>query len=329
MECRTPRGDKAGNPSRRVLLAAAAVAGLGLSGCSLRWESDAGDLPVLQTQAPPSDQRLLLSTRASLVSLVEAYAAADPASNRWIAPLTRAHRTQLNRVTRVAAGAGIEVSRGRNGAEPSGSTPTTAPADSSASASSRPSPADLARAELRLPARHLEDAWAVRTDRRAMVVTIGVARAGAALLLDPKTSLPRGAAPSAAVARVLLNAVVPATHGLETITARTPAKERTRGEATLRWLWSARTDLEAVAGGDLEYTDLRLPGTVDGSGAASTAARLSADVVTACASQIGAAAGGTAAQRAWLVRLWAHAEADRCRWSGTPQPFPGLRDQNA
>lgn len=306
-----------------------AAAGLGLSGCSLRWESDTGDLPVLQTQAPPNDQRLLLSTRASLVSLVEAYAAADPASDRWIAPLTRAHRTQLNRVTRVAAGAGIEVSRGRNGAEPSAPATSTASTDSNAGASSQPSPADLARAELRQPAGHAEDAWAVQTDRRAMLVTIGAARAGAALLLNPKTALSRGTAPSAAVARVLLNAVVPATHGIETITARTPAKERTRGEATLSWLWSARTDLEAVAGGDLEYTDLRLPGTVDGSGAAMTAARLSAAVVTACASQIGAAAGGTAAQRAWLVRLWAHAEADRCRWSGAPQPFPGLRDQNA
>lgn len=322
MECGTPERDVAGPPSRRLVLATAAAAAFGLSGCSVRWESDAGDLPLLETQEPPSDSALLLATRASVSSLVDRFSTADPDLSRWITPLTGMHRTQLSRLTRVTAGAGIELTSSANA-----TTGTAPPSDG-------PQPdhqdvAALTHAELqRVGGGRLPSALSVSTPRRAMLVAIEASRRSAALLLTPSTSLPRGSAPAAPVARALLNAVLPATAGLETITARTPTKQRGRGTATLTWLWSARTDLEAVAGGAQERPAMPLPGPVDGAGAETTAVTLLSAVVTACASQIDPVGEAPAGPQDWLMRLWAHAEADRCRWSGTPQPFPGLRDQN-
>lgn len=295
-----------GGPSRRAVLSGLGGLGvLSLTGCGLRLERDAPKLPLLSTQSPHPDRRLLLETIDQLRAL-EAQASGG-ASDSWPARIAGMHRQQVQKLSQVAAGLGISV-------------PQTAPTASASDA------AELARSETgRTAEATMRSAWKATGDTRAMLVSVVVTRFVAAGLLGAAPDLPHGQAPSGAAAEALLRAVQPAAYGLQIVAARTAPNQRGAVNATLAWLSGARTELEEQSGHSPDALSYQLPERpTDAASAQKLSRDLLGRVVDACGSQVNAVAALGDSQQDWLTRVWTAAITDDVRRGAPLEPFPGL-----
>lgn len=335
--------------SRRALVASlSAAAGLSLTGCGVRLERDAPQVPGLRTQDPPADQDTLLATLGALQRLVRTAESTDQALSPWVGPLLTMHRSQVSRLVDVMAGLGIDVpsvagsssrppapapsttpsGSGTSPAPPSGAQDTPPPTTttrSSASTSLAPDVAALARAEQDVPASAgLGAAWSAEPANRAMLLALGVTRHAAVRVLGARPAMAYGSVPAAPSAAPLAQAIRPAVYGFEVIAARTPTDQRALVTSTLGWLYGARSALDAALE-DPARPSYRLPVQVtDQASARRLAQTLLGSVARAAASQVTPTAAQGQARRDWLVRVWSLAAADGWQWGTPPEPFPGL-----
>lgn len=312
-----------------------------LTGCSVRLENDAPDLPVLTTQGPPPDQEALLAALRSVQDLLRLAESTPANADPWIVPVRAAHRAQITHLVEVMAGLGIDVPSARGSASPSptpegtptGSTsapPSGTPSGTSGASSRRdssttpePTVTRLADAEGDFPAAATEQAaWDAESDNRVMLVSLSAARRAAQLVLGGTPLQPRGSVPTEKPALMLARAIRPAVHGFEQIAARTPYDEREPVLDTLHWLEGARNDLGPVVE-ERERTSYDLPRVEDEAGRRRLARALLGDVLKATASQVHAISAQKSSSQQWTSRVWAWAAADHARWGGPLQPFPG------
>jgi Domain of unknown function (DUF4439) len=312
-----------------------------LTGCGIRLERDAPDLPGLKTQEPPPDQAALLAMLRSVQGLLRSADRTPDGANAWVLPVRIAHQAQVTRLVDVLASLGVDVPSAAGSASPS-PTPTGTPSTSAAPSS--PSPASttstgtpaaggatgpLATAEVTFPGAATEQkAWAASDGNRPMLVSLCASRRAAASLLvggDAPRPLAPGIPPASVSSIPIAQAIRPAVYGFELIAAKTPLRERAQVTDTLHWLGGARDALSAVVG-EPEHTSYALPVRVTDAASARRLARaLLADVLAAVASQTDAIGSQGWGPQRWTLRLWSNAAADHARWGAPVAAFPGLR----
>ncbi|WP_018155624.1 DUF4439 domain-containing protein [Demetria terragena] len=297
--------------SRRIVLAGVltAPAALLLSGCGVRMERDAPEIPGVRTQGPPDDQALLLATRRSLQHVLDVAERVPASDNRWISPIKDMHRAQLSELSSVMADAGIRLP-----------APTTATAMATATVGVK----ELTASEGDYPAIGTEQkAWAASKHNCAMLVSICASRRAAQVLLQPSRTLTHGTAPAATSSLPISRAVRPAVYGFEQIAAKTDPDDRDLVNSTLAWLSGARDALKPVVGEPERPTYVMPVRVTDALSARALARALLTDVITAVASQVDTIAPQGRGAQDWAIRVWALAAADYARWGGPLAAFPG------
>lgn len=341
---------RSNHPTRRTLLLAGLA--LPLAGCGIRLERDAPEILGIPTLPPPADSTVMQDTVTRLRQVAGALAGQDPAA--WTAPLRALHTDQADRLTRIAASAGIEISApatsssststsspqtGTAAPTTSPTTVTTDPAPTSTSAStsggSTASSGATASTVTVHPASTTETAAftanavaaaaaATGEHRPALLATLAGHRCGARLL--GATDLPVSVGLPSASAAAVLEPVRLAVYVAETLIAKTAAKDRTELSTLLSLLTAERMRLGTEAGtaAKPEQLSYALPsGTDDPAHTRTTMARLVHDCATAVAAQSGTATTTGAATR--LVQLWGDLTAAGWQWGQAPDTFLGLR----
>ncbi|WP_431842696.1 hypothetical protein [Calidifontibacter indicus] len=340
---------RSNHPTRRTLLLAGLA--LPLAGCGIRLERDAPEILGIPTLPPPADSTVMQDTVTRLRQVAGALAGQDPAA--WTAPLRALHTDQADRLTRIAASAGIEISAPATSSSSSTSTsspqtgtaapttsPTTvttdpAPTSASTSGGSAISSGATASTVSVHPASTTETAAltasavaaaAAATDehRPALLATLAGHRCGARVL--GATDLPVAVGLPSASAAAVLEPVRLAVYVAETLIAKTAAKDRTQLSTLLSLLTAERMRLRTEAGtaAKPEQLSYALPsGTDNPAHTRTTMARLVHDCATGVAAQSGAATTTGAATR--LVQLWGDLTAAGWQWGQAPDTFLGLR----
>lgn len=297
---------------RAFLTAVLAGSTLGLTGCSIRLESDAPHIPGIKEAGPPADQPIL-RTLLTGVETSAGLAAAD--TSAWAAKLARMHRAQQSRLIAVMATQGMTPSpTAASSTSPSaGSSPTSTPVTLVASESAA---AGNVGSIVGLTARNLPMAAAICVTHSAAEQVLGhpVAQTGAGV-------------PKQAVIQAVLPTLRAAVYALEVIVAKTPPKSRKLATATLTPLEATRASWEAALGADVPppssgYALAVQPDT--DAARRQLAQRVLADVAASCADQttttrtdLGSFLG--------VAALWADVTAQLWEWGAVPAPFPGLQ----
>lgn len=292
--------------TRRAALAA--VAGVGavvLSGCDIRLEKGAPQVPGLQTQGPPADTPALQHTVAGRQALLTTLI--DPAAG-WPTQLKPVYQQQLTRLQAVMASTGMPQA-------------TATPSNSGVSVV--PFPAYLRG---QIDASTFARIAGVDTAYTPMLAAISAVDAAATTVIDgAAASWPGGALPPA-IAAQLVSAVRGAVYGLEVVAARTPLEERALPAATLAQLYPVRSRLEATAASSaprVQSSHRLVADPATAAGRTAIARDVLDSVVAACAGQA-AAAHGSSADVAQLLQLWGTHLGLGWRWGVAPVPFPGL-----
>lgn len=333
------------HPTRRTLLLAGLA--LPLAGCGIRLERDAPEILGIPTLPPPADSTVMQDTVTRLRQVAGALAGQDPAA--WTAPLRALHTDQADRLTRIAASAGIEISAPATSSSSSSSTsspqtgttaPTTVTTDPAPTSASMPGgsatssgatastvtvhPASTTETAAFTASAVAAAAAATGEHRPALLATLAGHRCGARVL--GATDLPVSVGLPSASAAAVLEPVRLAVYVAETLIAKTAAKDRTELSTLLSLLTAERMRLGTEAGtaAKPEQLSYALPsGTDDPAHTRTTMARLVHDCATAVAAQSGTATTTGAATR--LVQLWGDLTAAGWQWGQAPDTFLGLR----
>lgn len=336
---------RSNHPTRRTLLLAGLA--LPLAGCGIRLERDAPEILGIPTLPPPADSTVMQDTVTRLRQVAGALAGQDPAA--WTAPLRSLHTDQADRLTRIAASAGIEISAPATSSSSSSSTsspqtgttaPTTVTTDPAPTSASMPGgsatssgatastvtvhPASTTETAAFTASAVAAAAAATGEHRPALLATLAGHRCGARVL--GATDLPVSVGLPSASAAAVLEPVRLAVYVAETLIAKTAAKDRTELSTLLSLLTAERMRLGTEAGtaAKPEQLSYALPsGTDDPAHTRTTMARLVHDCATAVAAQSGTATTTGAATR--LVQLWGDLTAAGWQWGQAPDTFLGLR----
>lgn len=336
---------RSNDPTRRTLLLAGLA--LPLAGCGIRLERDAPEILGIPTLPPPADSTVMQDTVTRLRQVAGALAGQDPAA--WTAPLRALHTDQADRLTRIAASAGIEISAPATSSSSSSSTsspqtgttaPTTVTTDPAPTSASMPGgsatssgatastvtvhPASTTETAAFTASAVAAAAAATGEHRPALLATLAGHRCGARVL--GATDLPVSVGLPSASAAAVLEPVRLAVYVAETLIAKTAAKDRTELSTLLSLLTAERMRLGTEAGtaAKPEQLSYALPsGTDDPAHTRTTMARLVHDCATAVAAQSGTATTTGAATR--LVQLWGDLTAAGWQWGQAPDTFLGLR----
>ncbi|REF30733.1 hypothetical protein [Calidifontibacter indicus] len=336
---------RSNHPTRRTLLLAGLA--LPLAGCGIRVERDAPEILGIPTLPPPADSTVMQDTVTRLRQVAGALAGQDPAA--WTAPLRALHTDQADRLTRIAASAGIEISAPATSSSSSTSTsspqagttaPTTVTTDPAPTSASMPGgsatssgatastvtvhPASTTETAAFTASAVAAAAAATGEHRPALLATLAGHRCGARVL--GATDLPVSVGLPSASAAAVLEPVRLAVYVAETLIAKTAAKDRTELSTLLSLLTAERMRLGTEAGtaAKPEQLSYALPsGTDDPAHTRTTMARLVHDCATAVAAQSGTATTTGAATR--LVQLWGDLTAAGWQWGQAPDTFLGLR----
>lgn len=336
---------RSNDPTRRTLLLAGLA--LPLAGCGIRLERDAPEILGIPTLPPPADSTVMQDTVTRLRQVAGALAGQDPAA--WTAPLRALHTDQADRLTRIAASAGIEISAPATSSSSSTSTsspqagttaPTTVTTDPAPTSASMPGgsatssgatantvtvhPASTTETAAFTASAVVAAAAATGEHRPALLATLAGHRCGARVL--GATDLPVSVGLPSASAAAVLEPVRLAVYVAETLIAKTAAKDRTELSTLLSLLTAERMRLGTEAGtaAKPEQLSYALPsGTDDPAHTRTTMARLVHDCATAVAAQSGTATTTGAATR--LVQLWGDLTAAGWQWGQAPDTFLGLR----
>lgn len=223
-------------------LAAAATLTGALTGCDLRLEDGAPDLPLLQRRSIPDQVVLIASTQRSsaLAQLAGRVEPSDPTASR----LAQIHRSQARVVRQLLTEAKVPSSviddpREALPVAQRGSLATGTSSPVAVSAPATGSVADLRAAEVGRPATlGIADLVATLPQRRLLLVSIAIAERIAAALLPsgapaptPTTSAPTTAVATSAVATSaalapLLTATAAAGYSLEVLAGQSNGTER-------------------------------------------------------------------------------------------------------
>lgn len=292
---------------RRAILAALAAGSLGsLTGCGIRLERDAPRIPGIETQAPPADQAPLRRLAIQLDAAIDT-AALNPAA--WPTKLGTIHRAQRTRLTQVMATQGM-----------------TPPARTPQPTGPTVDPAGLFSVE-QAGARQA-GSWAnISAPNLPMVAAITATESAGARMLGHGIEVGGGTVPKTPVVQAILPSLRAATYALEVVVAKTPVKQRPKGEPTLTFLHATRATWEASLGKDLPAPPdgyaLPVQPTTD-AGRHQLAQQLLGDLIDSCAANILATRGDTGSFIG-LVNTWADATASLWSWGAPPTPFPGLK----
>lgn len=339
------------HPTRRSFLLAGLA--LPLAGCSIRLERDAPHILGIPTAAPPADSQVMQDAVTRLRAVAAHLVGQEPAA--WTVPLQRLHTDQADRLVRIAASAGIEITdptaspsstvsstppsatssdstSDSTSATTSSSTtvttdpaPTSTPGSASATTSSLPSyPAAATEAAAITPAALRVAAGAAAANRPVLLATLAGHRAAARVLA--RADLPVGTGLPAPAAAAVLEPLRLAVYVAETVIAKTPGKDRGELSTLLTTLYAERMRLGSEAGASArpEQLSYALPtGADDPARARTTMAGLLHDCAIATASRAGDVTTAPGATR--LVQLWGDLVAAAWTWGQAPDTFLGLR----
>lgn len=319
---------------RRIVLAAglAALAApvVGLSGCGLRLEDDAPQLPRLPGQGPhPSAALLHAELSRCETALVAASAASGRGGPAVAAALVGVHSAQAAALRARLEKIGEDLPPGLAGGAP------TSPGTASPRSTASPTPAPVSRAEVdelrraeaagTRPAELTDLAAAAASDTTLLCGCRAVRAAASALVGGPApaSTLPPTLASPAQVG-ALLTAANALVYGLQVATTRVAPARRQVAGAALTWASRLRDSLQVPAGPSAPPAPLgyELPFPVDSPAAADRLAQLVlarfADQVLALARD----AAGHGDALSGIVTTTATTEWHRVRWGGAARALP-------
>ena len=313
---------------RSVLVALAAGSLTALSGCGVRLEEDAPQLPLVPTREPMKDEKALLAVLSRSASLGSLATSVGGVPTSLTARLSALHATQVAVVTRLLRDGGVPESLivpappNRTTPAPTPSAPASATASRTASsrvtaaalsAAERSSMSDVSPADLSNA--HVALIGALLAQRAAAVSLLG----GAAVRV-----VPSGLKGAEAVR--LLATTRASVYGFQVIAAQIDNPGRALAMSTLASLEARASQLQAAVGstGAPRPLGYRLPFPVTDAGSARRLAlRLLASQLTSQAAALDPATGDPAAL-ATIVQWLGETEAVASRWGAPLSAFPGL-----
>lgn len=355
-----PMSGRPDHPTRRSLLLAAAA--LPLAGCGIRLERDAPEIPGVPTATPPADTRVMQDAITRLRAVADAIAGQQP--DAWTTPLRRWHTDQADRLTEVAASAGIEITAGATATESTGSPSSTATATATATATStsspvttEPVPTSAGPDATGTAGEHSATTSASRSGTTSTTVTTYPAAATELAALTPaaitaaaaasaphrpallatlaghraaarllgRTDLPTGTGLPPAAAAVVLEPVRACVYVAELLIAKTAAKDRGDLSALLTRLYAERMRLGVEAGAAAKPEQLSYELSADQQDPSKAPATMT-QLLQETVNAVASQAGSASDARSAtrLVQLWGDLAATAWQWGRAPSTFLGL-----